>query len=57
MKELDIKGVAAHFGVHPITVRRWIAAGLLPAHRVGRKLVRVYEKDLARLNTAIGASV
>lgn len=39
---------AKHVGVHPKTLRRHIAAGIVPAHRLGRS-VRV---DLAELDAA-----
>ncbi len=32
--------------VNPKTVRRWIATGLLPVHRLGRQ-IRISEPDLA----------
>ena len=38
--------VAERLGVSERTIRRWIAAGILPVHRFGR-LVRVSETDLA----------
>ena len=42
----SIETVAAMLDVSPKTVRRWIAAGLLPVHRLGRQ-IRVSEPDLA----------
>jgi excisionase family DNA binding protein len=42
----SIETVAAMLEVSPKTVRRWIAAGLLPVHRLGRQ-IRISEPDLA----------
>ena len=42
----SIETVAAMLEVSPRTVRRWIAAGLLPVHRLGRQ-IRISEPDLA----------
>ena len=41
-----VDDVAEQLGVSSKTVRRWIAAGDLPAHRLGRQL-RISEADLA----------
>ncbi len=43
----DAATVAARLGLSLRTVRRLIAAGALPVHRIGRA-VRVSEDDLAR---------
>lgn len=41
--------VAARLGVDPVTVRRWIAAGKLPAFKPGpHATARVREEDLHR---------
>jgi len=40
-----VLAVAERLGVSERTIRRWIAAGILPVHRFGR-LVRVSETDL-----------
>lgn len=51
---LSIAQVAARQGVAQKTVRRWIAEGRLPAQRVGPKLIRIAEADLARIERACG---
>ena len=44
---LTIKEVADQLGVHEMTVRQWIADGLLPAVRLpGGKAIRVRKEDL-----------
>lgn len=57
---IPLTEAAASRGVSTRTVRRWIAAGLLPAYRVGPRLVRIDPADLDRLDrripTAAGAS-
>lgn len=56
MRELNIKQVAQRTGVAEITVRRWIASGILPAHRVGPRLIRIYEKDVDAMGARVVAS-
>ena len=41
----SVDDVAEQLGVSSKTVRRWIAAGDLPVHRLGRQL-RISEADL-----------
>jgi excisionase family DNA binding protein len=45
-KLLDVVEVATLLDVSEKTIRRWISAGRLPMHRIGR-LVRVSDADLA----------
>jgi len=43
-------------GVHPRTIRRWIAAGWVTAYRMGPKLVRVDMDDIDALHKRIPAA-
>ncbi len=46
---LSIKEVAALFGVHPQTITRWLAQGLLPQPlRFNRKVIRFRASDIDR---------
>ena len=45
-RQLTIPDIAQRLQVSTKTVRRWIDAGALPVHRLGR-LLRVSEQDLA----------
>lgn len=44
---MSVDDVAAHLLVSSKTIRRWIGAGLLPAHRLGRQ-IRIAEDDVRR---------
>lgn len=44
---------AARIGVHPATVRRWIATGVLPAERVGLRTLYVRPADVDALVTPV----
>ena len=47
---LTVKGAAEYLAVSTSTIRNWIAAGLLPADRVGpRNLIRIKPEDLDKL--------
>ncbi|MEO7980341.1 MAG: helix-turn-helix domain-containing protein [Sporichthyaceae bacterium] len=50
---IPLAEAAASRGVSTRTVRRWIAAGLLPAYRVGPRLVRINPEDLDKLDRRI----
>lgn len=47
--ELDILSAAARLGVHPNTIRRYIASGVLPAARVGGGRYRLNVEDVDAL--------
>lgn len=54
--ELTRADVAAMKQVSPRTVDRWVAAGLLPAYRVGPRLVRFRSEDVANMGRKIQAA-
>ncbi len=45
---ITVAEAAEMFGVAPITIRRYIAAGRLTAYRVGPRLIRLDHKQVAR---------
>ena len=45
---LSVKEAAAELGVSPSTIWRWIEAGRLPAQRIGPKIIRLRQADVAR---------
>jgi excisionase family DNA binding protein len=45
-KLMTIAAAAAYADVHPVTLRRWVAAGRLPAYRVGPRLLKVDQAEL-----------
>ncbi|HWE60331.1 MAG TPA: helix-turn-helix domain-containing protein, partial [Chloroflexota bacterium] len=48
---LSVQEAAAQLKVSKSTIRRWIAAGALPAYRVGRRRVALKRADVATLIT------
>ena len=48
-QQLTIAQVAEVFSVDPRTIRRWISSGVLPARRVGPRVIRVSADDLGRV--------
>jgi len=44
--DFTIAQAARHKGVSQKTIRRWIASGILPAYRVGPRVVRIKADDL-----------
>src|SRR3954471_19545703 len=48
---VTISEAAKLLQVHPSSIRRWIDAGDLPAHRVGQRRILVKRADLANLIT------
>ncbi|AZZ52814.1 helix-turn-helix domain-containing protein [Rathayibacter festucae] len=51
--ELTIAQAADRLGVSDKTVRRWIAAGTLPARRLGAKIIRIRSSDLDTLGSPL----
>ena len=47
---MTISAAAEYADVHPVTLRRWVAAGRLPAYRVGPRLLKI---DLDELESII----
>jgi excisionase family DNA binding protein len=57
MSKISLHDAALRVGVSDRTIRRWIAQGLLPAERLGPKLIRVNTVDLDRLQRPIPTAV
>lgn len=53
---VSIERAAEILGVVPRTVRRLIAAGELPAYRIGKRIIRIRESDVAALLRPIPAA-
>lgn len=45
-KWLTLQEAANQYGAHPITVRRWIAAGEIAGYKVGKRAIRVDQVEL-----------
>lgn len=43
---ITVSDGAARAGVSPVTLRRWIADGFLPAYRLGPRSIRIDPRDL-----------
>jgi excisionase family DNA binding protein len=46
---ISVNDAALRLDVSAHTVRRWITSGMLPAYRVGRRLIKVDLADLDRV--------
>ncbi|MBA3718686.1 MAG: excisionase family DNA-binding protein [Nocardioidaceae bacterium] len=52
----SIAAASEYAGVHPRTIRRWIAAGWVTAYRMGPRLIRVDMDDIDSLHKRIPAA-
>jgi len=52
-QRIGIPEAARRCGVHPLTFRRWVAAGRIKAVRVGPRLLMVDAADVEKLMTPI----
>ena len=50
---ISLSRAAEQYDVSVKTIRRWIAAGLLPAYRVGPRVIRIDPADLDKLDRRI----
>jgi hypothetical protein len=50
-KYLSILEASEYMGVHRNTIRNWIRFGILPAGRVGLRIIKVEKTDLDNLLT------
>ena len=55
-QQFSINQAADKAGVHPMTIRRWIADGRLKATRVGPRLIRISAEDLEKVFTPMGGA-
>lgn len=55
--DLSPAEAAEYMGVHDATIRRWIKQEILPAERVGPRLIRIKRADLDALSQPIGGAV
>ena len=53
----SINQAAEHLGVSAMTIRRWIAAGRLSAHRIGPRLIRLDRDELLSFGRRIGGGM
>lgn len=51
--EVGVAGAARYKDVSIVTIRRWIREGLLPAERVGPRLIRIKLADLDALGKEV----
>ncbi|AFC47914.1 hypothetical protein OCO_15510 [Mycobacterium intracellulare MOTT-02] len=54
--ELSPAEAAEYKGVHPATIRRWLASGALAGRRCGPKLIRIRVADLDAMGAPIGGA-
>jgi excisionase family DNA binding protein len=52
----SVDGAADYADVSTRTIRRWIASGYLPAHRLGPRLVKIDLTDLDQLARRVPAA-
>lgn len=53
---VKIAQAAEYADVHPLTIRRWIAAGRIPGYRLGPKLLKVDLNELEAMLEPIPAA-
>ncbi|MEE3753426.1 helix-turn-helix domain-containing protein [Mycobacterium intracellulare] len=54
--ELSPAEAAEYKGVHPATIRRWLASGALIGRRCGPKLIRIKVSDLDAMGAPVGGA-
>jgi excisionase family DNA binding protein len=55
-REVTVREAAIRKQVAEVTIRRWIATSVLPAHRCGPRLIRIYTDDLDKIGAPIGGA-
>ncbi len=55
----SVAEIADEYGVHPRTVRRWLAEGRISGHRIGPRVIRLDPDEVAAqlLSNPMGAAV
>ncbi len=54
--DLSIRAAAEELGVHPHTIRRYIARGILRGYRLGPQTIRIRAEDLDAVRAPLGGA-
>ena len=55
-QHLTINQAAERLGVHPVTVRRYLARNILRGYRIGPRMIRIRADDIDAMSKPIGGA-